>query len=69
MTSAKTETGISPVPLNPLVGHDETVWVIHYHDGYASHETKVRAHCRHCAWRRFERQNHGCRISVVVPNV
>lgn len=47
-------------------GHD-TTWDIHYHDGKSMTQTRVYAHCRDCAWRRFEGQNRGCRISVVVP--
>ena len=50
------------------VGLDaDTVWEIHYHDGRASQVTGFIAHCRECAWRRFEQQNRGCRISVVIP--
>lgn len=45
----------------------DSVWDIYYHDGYGEKQTRVRAHCRHCAWCRFERQNDGCRISVVMP--
>ena len=45
----------------------DKVWEIHFHDGKASQVTGFIAHCRHCAWRRFEQQNRGCRISVVIP--
>ena len=45
----------------------DTVWVIHYHDGYSMQQTRYLAHCRNCAWQRFERQNRGCRVSAVVP--
>lgn len=60
-----------PDAVTPLRFNDglegETVWSIHYYDGRAMQVTRFRAHCKSCAWRRFESQNRGCRVSVVVP--
>lgn len=40
------------------------VWCIRYYDNTmnAVLEAGFIAHCQHCAWRRFETQNKGCRI-------
>lgn len=51
----------------PQRADDDPVWVVHYHDGRSMQQTRFRAHCRDCAWTRFERQNDDCRVPAVLP--
>lgn len=44
----------------------DSVWEVRYH-GCAGQKARFRAHCRHCAWQRFARQNDDCRVTAVVP--
>lgn len=45
----------------------DSIWRIRFNDGCSTQEINFRAHCKVCARIRFEQQNRGCRVSVVIP--